>query len=216
MWVPLKQLALTMEEGLSPAAVRLNFCNLHDLARAGRNVTRAHCVGSRSSLAGARDEHAFQRLAALGYSVEVFDRGAVSGSEQAVDQALQAHMLRAALTETPGVVVLMTGDGAGYDRGAGFHFDLELLADRGWGIEVIAWDAACNHRLRDFARSHGVYVPLESFYQSVTFVEGGRRSDALSLKRRRVAQPAISGANLTGASLSERPTGPPEKRRLAA
>jgi hypothetical protein len=126
-------------------------------------------------------------------------------------------MLRAALTEPPAVVVLMTGDGAGYDRGVGFHFDLEVLADRGWGIEVITWDAVCNKRLRDFARSRGVYVPLESFYWSVTFVEGGRRSDLLSLKRRRIAHPLIAAADATGDTFNDQPwAGSPQKRRLAA
>jgi hypothetical protein len=113
-----------------------------------------------------------------------------TGSEQAVDQALQVHMLRAlADHEEPQVAVLVTGDGAGYDTGAGFHADLERMARRGWGIEVMAWDLSCNRRLREWAEENGCFVPLEEHYDAITFVQGGRHSAALNLTRRPVSRP---------------------------
>ncbi len=81
----------------------------------------------------------------------------------------------------------MTGDGKGYDDGLGFHADLERLAKAGWGIEVIAWDIACKRTLKEWASKVGVYVRLEDFYDSVTFLEGTRLVKPLSLIHRRTA-----------------------------
>ena len=121
--------------------------------------------------------------------IELYERGASSGAEQWVDQCLQVHMLRVlADVQEPGIAVLLTGDGAGYDSGAGFHADLERLQNLGWGIEVLAWDAACRKSLKDWAKSVGVYIPLDDYYDSVTFVQGGRYSQNLSLTRRPTAK----------------------------
>ena len=91
-------------------------------------------------------------------------------------------------SDDPSIAVLLTGDGAGYDEGAGFHADLERMARRGWGIEVLSWDMACNRRLRTWAREAGIYIPLDDYYDSVTFIEKGRRSRALSLTGRPTAR----------------------------
>jgi hypothetical protein len=82
------------------------------------------------------------------------------------------------------VAVLLTGDGAGYDDGVGYHADLERLERAGWGIEVISWDNACAGKLKEWAGSVGVYVKLEDYYDSVTFIEGGRTARPLSLMSR--------------------------------
>lgn len=57
------------------------------------------------------------------------------------------------------------------------------MAKAGWGIEVLSWDIACNKRPREWATGTGVYVALEDCYNSVTFIEGGRRSVPVSLVR---------------------------------
>lgn len=99
-------------------------------------------------------------------------------------------MLRAlADADSPATAVLMTGDGAGYWDGAGFHVDLERMEKRGWGVDVLSWDIACNKRLKAWAQKAGVYIPLESYYNSVTFIQQGRRNTALSLKGRPTAAP---------------------------
>jgi hypothetical protein len=59
----------------------------------------------------------------------------------------------------------------------------------GWGIEVISLDSACNRGLKQWAQTAGVYLSLDSFYESVTFIEGGRRTQPLSLTRRQYARP---------------------------
>jgi hypothetical protein len=92
----------------------------------------------------------------------------------------------------PQIAVLMTGDGAGYDDGVGFHADLERMHTAGWGIEVVSWDAHCRRALRDWALKNGVFVRLDDYYESVTFLEGGRRSQRLDLTHRTKAAPRPS------------------------
>jgi hypothetical protein len=187
LFIPMQQVATERDGVLAAGGVRLHFDNLFKLARAGRSVGRAICVGSVPP--GLRT--VWQRIESLGVEVELYERGADSSREQAVDQALQVHMLRTGYVRPAGVAVLMTGDGAGYDKGVGFHADLERLADAGWGIEVLSWDMACNRRLREFAQRCGVYVPLEKFYESITFIEGGRKTIPVSLVHRKLANPSI-------------------------
>lgn len=101
-------------------------------------------------------------------------------------------MLRAALDFDPAIAVLLTGDGAGYELGQGFRADLERLADKGWGIEVLAWRGARNSELRTFVEARGVFVALDDFYRAITFIEGGRTSEPVSLTHRAYA--ALPGA----------------------
>ena len=120
-------------------SVRIQFDNMYRLASAARDVTSAVCVGS----VPPELEAVWDRLEAAGLEVELYERGAGSGTEQGLDQCLQVHMLRSlADSDEPAVAVLLTGDGAGYEDGAGFHADLERMARRGWGIEVLSWNAA--------------------------------------------------------------------------
>ena len=56
----------------------------------------------------------------------------MQGREQGVDQALQTAMLRDAFdyNGNPGIAVMLTGDGSGFDDGVGFHADLERMYNR--------------------------------------------------------------------------------------
>jgi hypothetical protein len=165
-------------------AVRIQFDNMLKLAQAGRPLASAVCVGS----VPPELEDVWDRLEDAGVDIELFERGEGSGQEQGVDQCLQVYMLRALVDATaPGIAVLLTGDGAGYDEGAGFHADLERMHKRGWGVEVLSWDIACHKRLKAWAQKVGVYIPLESHYSSVTFIEKGRNSLPVSLKNRPIA-----------------------------
>ena len=189
IFIPARYAAARRDGTLQELLVRIQFDNLYNLARAGRPVSSAICVGSVPPELDA----VWQRLRAVGVEVELYERGEESGREQGVDQCLQVHMLRRLVdTDTPGVAVLLTGDGAGYLDGVGFYADLERMEQHGWGIEVISWDNACNRKLKQWASQAGVYVPLETFYPSVTFIEGGRRSTPLSLRARRTSQPRMA------------------------
>jgi hypothetical protein len=123
---------------------------------------------------------------------ELQERGEGSGREQGVDQALQVWMLRTLSdVHPPEIAVLLTGDGAGYEDGAGFWADLQRMHKRGWGVEVISWDLACKGRLREWAKKVGVYVPLEDHYESVTFVEKLRRAKPVNMQKRPLATPHL-------------------------
>jgi hypothetical protein len=102
-------------------------------------------------------------------------------------------MLRCAVDlHPPQVAVLLTGDGAGYETGAGFHADLERLHKCGWGIEVLSWDLACGSNMKQWVKANGVYIKLEDYYDNVTFIEGGRNQKEPTLRNRPVAHPAQS------------------------
>jgi hypothetical protein len=169
------------EAGFAQQNVRIQFDSLLTLARGGRTVSGAICVGS----VPPELRTVWDRLRSLGVTVETYERGAGSGTEQGTDQCLQVHMLRAlADVRPPQVAVLLTGDGARYEEGAGFYADLERMAKAGWGVEVISWDGACKRAFKDWAKTVGCYIPLEDYYDSVTFIEGGRKSKPVSLVHR--------------------------------
>lgn len=171
--------------------IRIQFDNLLKLAQANRPLEYAIAVGS----VPPELRHVWNKLERAGVHVELYERGTLSEKEQAIDQALQVHMLRKALDYNgdPGIAVLLSGDGKGFFDGVGFHADLERMARKGWGVEVLAWESTCNRRLKEWANQVGVFVPLEDWYQSVTFrddVNGAlRRSRPLDdLSRRPVAR----------------------------
>ena len=104
----------------------------------------------------------------------MFDRGSSERGEQEIpDRVLQLRMLEDALDYNgdPGIVVLLTGDGAGYTEGAGFHSTLERMRRRGWRVEILSWAHSCNQRMRRWAEENGVFVPLDDFYETITFME---------------------------------------------
>lgn len=86
---------------------------------------------------------------------------------------LQSAMLRDALDYNgdPGIVALLTGDGAGFSEGVGFHADLERMLKRGWRIEVLSWRNSCSRRMRECAEENGKFIALDDFYESITFLE---------------------------------------------
>lgn len=189
IFIPAGYVAKDKDGALLQKAVRIQFDNLYELARAGRQVVRAICVGS----VPPELEHVWQKLRATGVEVELYERGKGTGKEQGVDQCLQVHMLRALADATePVTAALLTGDGAGYSDGIGFHADLERMQKKGWGIEVLSWDCACNKKLKAWARAAGVYVRLEDYYDAITFVQKGRTVKTLNMKHRRRAAPKKS------------------------
>ena len=90
-----------------------------------------------------------------------------------MDQTLLTAMLRDTIdyNGVPGIVVLLTDDGAGFDDGVGFHADLERMHRRGWRIEALSWRRSCRRRMREWAQENGKFIALDDFYDSITFLE---------------------------------------------
>lgn len=172
--------------------LRNNFQNLFKLAIGGRKFAKGYAVGSIPP-----ETWAVWNKFALdtGISPELFERGAASGKEQAVDQALQVHMLRTlADSDNPAVAVLLTGDGKGFSDGVGFHSDLARMHKKGWGIEVISWNHSCAGALKTWASQAGEFIPLDNYMDSVTFQQNVTNSKPLNLKSRPYALPKPTGA----------------------
>ena len=153
--------------------VRVHFDNMLRLAHADRPIERALAVGS----VPPEMRQLWNRMESNGVEVQLFDRGSPEHGEQEMrDRLLQLRMLEDALDYNgdPGIVVLLTGDGAGYLEGAGFHSTLERMHMRGWRVEILSWAHSCNQRMRRWAEENGVFVPLDDFYDAITFVEPSR------------------------------------------
>lgn len=175
IFISAKEVAAEREGGNARHRVRIHFRNLLELARAGREIGHAVAVGSIPP----ELRHVWNRLENEGVRVQLLERGAMMGREQGIDSTLQAMMLRDAVDYNghPGTVVLLTGDGAGFYDGVGFHADLERMHGRGWGVEVLSWRHSCNGRMREWAEQAGKFVALDDFYESVTFLEPPRPGD---------------------------------------
>ena len=169
IFISAQQVAVDREGESVRNRLRIHFRNLLLLARAEREVEHAIAVGS----VPPELEHVWNRLESEGVAVEIFERGGLGGREQAVDQALQTAMLRDGFDYNgdPGIAVMLTGDGAGFARGVGFHADLERMRQRGWRIEVLSWRHSCNPRMREWVEANGTFIALDDFYDSVTFLE---------------------------------------------
>ena len=176
---------LAEEREKSPDAryrVRIDFENMMRLARADRDVKKALAAGS----VPPEMRQLWNRMESVGVDAQLFDRGSAGRGEQDIpDRLLQLEMLKDALifNGDPGIVVLLTGDGAGYFEGAGFHTALELMHKKGWRIEILSWAHACNQRMRRWAQENGIFVALDDFYQAVTFLTPSRPGHELAPSR---------------------------------
>ena len=169
IFVSVKEVAAEREGEEARARIRIHFRNLFELARADRPVERALAVGS----VPPELRHVWNSLENEGVEVRLLERGSLSGSEQGVDQLLQTQMLRDGFdfNGDAGRAVLLTGDGRGFAEGAGFHADLERMRVRGWRIEVLSWRHSCARQMQEWAIENGVFIALDDYYESVTFLE---------------------------------------------
>ena len=150
--------------------IRIHFDNLMNLARADRPMRKAAAAGS----VPPEMEMLWNRMENSGVDVRLFHRGSRERGEQEVpDGWLQLRMLEDALDHNgdPGIVVLLTGDGAGYREGRGFHSTLERMHKRGWRVEVLSWLHSCNRGMREWATENGLFVALDDYYDAITFRE---------------------------------------------
>ena len=163
---------------------RIHFDSMLRLAHADRPIERAVAAGS----VPPEMRQLWNRLESVGVEVSLFDRGSRErGEQETPDQILQLQMLRDALDYNgdPGIVVLLTGDGAGYLQGAGFHSELERMHKRGWRVEILSWAHSTNQRMRRWAEENGVFVALDDFYEAVTYMEPSRPGFELAMGRDR-------------------------------
>lgn len=174
IFVEAQRLAEELDEGPNARyRVRVSFDNLLRLAHADRPLKKALAAGS----VPPQMRHLWNRLENQGVEVKLFDRDDPGRSEQDMpDRILQLRMLEDALDYIgdPGIAVLLTGDGAGYLEGAGFHSTLERMSQRGWRVEILSWANACNRRMREWAEKNGVFVALDEHYSAITFLEPAR------------------------------------------
>ena len=159
--------------------VRLAAANFRDLLRAGRPLGRGVVVAN-ASIPPAALEH-------YGVFGEVITRepGRQSGTEQANDETLQVRIYETIFDRPPGVLVLATGDGAGLSVRRGFIRALDAARRMRWRIEVVGWGDSTNSRLRSWlASTGGIFIDLSDHYYSISFIEGGRRVQPITLRHR--------------------------------
>ena len=154
------------------ARFRVNLGALLRLALAGRPAARVVMAGSIPPAVRAFWDRVEQWGAKQKVRVELFDRGGFRRKEQQVpDRILQLHMLHDMVeTDPPGVAVLLTGDGGGFEDGHGFHADAARMWKRGWRVEILSWENCCSRRMREWAEQNGVFIPLDAYYDAVTFL----------------------------------------------
>ena len=170
IWLVGKNVCAQKEKGLE-TQFRIHFANLFEFCCQGRQVSFAFLAGS---VPPTTDE-LWTRIRELGIQIITQERGKYQNNEVAVDEIIQLKMANRILDcESPETMVLLTGDGKGYNQGIGFIPQLERAVKRNWKIEVISWGIGCNKALREFASNNGVFRELEPVYENVTFIEGFR------------------------------------------
>ena len=111
----------------------------------------------------------WENLRKAGIDVELQERGAESGKEQGVDQALKLEMMNSlADRDVPAVAVLLTGDG-------GFIDTVERLLKRGWGVEVLSFSNGFSPKLKRISSGYsgrGKYVVLDPWYSQLVYLQG--------------------------------------------
>jgi hypothetical protein len=161
---------------------RINFENIIDLAVNDRQLEQVFCVGSIPPPTDAVWGHIEKKT---GKKPELYERGAETGKEQAVDQALQVRMLRLGYDFVPPeTLVLMRGDGRGFEEGVGFFADAVRMHKHGWKVEILAWKAHCKTTMRERAEQNATFIDLEEYYSSITWNDV-RRSKPLDLSKRK-------------------------------
>lgn len=171
--------------GLEPGHrldARLAFPKLFEFAACGRKVEKAVALGSVPPDLVAL----WERLGKVGLIVDVQERGAQSGKEVGVDEALQLEMMNSVIDrDKPAVAVLLSGDGD-------FRPYADRMLKRGWGVEVLSFSKGFSGSLRQIARGthgRGKYVNLDPWYTQLTYLQelGGnviRHPDPLDMTGR--------------------------------
>lgn len=172
-FVGLNNVMPVKEPNENSKAFRSYFKGLLQLAHRGRETGKIYLAGSIPP----QNDSLWDYIKSLGIEVELLERTA-ENRENANDVSIQAAMLRTAMDSIGNneTFVVMTGDGAGGMAGVGFLADLRRIKEKmGHNIELIAWDNCCNRYLKEYVENNGKYIPLEGYYENVTFLTKGRR-----------------------------------------
>lgn len=99
-----------------------------------------------------------------------------AGEQETVDHLIQLKMHRhlRKYKDDPGVIILATGDGKGYEEEDGFLYDVEGFVEDGWKIRLLSWEHSCHRRLRSFAEKKGEFIPLDRYYNNISFIKNDR------------------------------------------
>jgi hypothetical protein len=128
IWLVGRNVCSQREPG-DETAFRIHFRNLLDLCLNGRSVDYAIVGGSLPP----QNDDLWLQFKSLNIDVDTQERGELSGREVAVDQMIQFAMANRILdAKFPGTMILLTGDGAGYNDGKGFIKALERATSHGW------------------------------------------------------------------------------------
>lgn len=166
-------------------AVRLHFANLNELmVGSGRRAAQPP-LWVTSDAGPGRVSALCNHTARL--DVDLHIRPRLHGRESGVDEFLLDAIDCALTTKPPSVLVIATGDGAGFHEGRGFLAAVHRARELGWAIELLAWGVSCHRALRDFAQAGHGYTDLSNHRLSITYVEHGRRQIPISFKRRAIA-----------------------------
>lgn len=154
---------------------RTHFMNLLNLVTAGRSIGKVIFVGSTPPEADA----IWKYLRSIGINPDTIARSADGGENDTTDHLLQTKLLRLAFDYEPGVIALLSGDGAGINQNRGFFADLKRMSSKGWQVEVYAWDENCHTDMKKYAKEHWSFTNLSDYYEHITFLQGERPATPL-------------------------------------
>ena len=164
----LDQVRPIKEPGSVMELYRTHFMNLLNLVTAGRSIGKVIFVGSTPPESDAIWKH----LRSIGITPTPIPRSADGGENETTDHLLQAQLLRLAFDYEPGVIALLSGDGAGINKNEGFFADLKRMSNKGWQVEVYAWDETCHTDMKEYAKKHWSFTNLSDYYEHITFLHG--------------------------------------------
>lgn len=167
----LNQVLPEKEPSANRELYRTNFLNLLKLVQGDRDIGQVYFVGSTPPKA----DSIWNYLKGIGVDPKTIPR-TVDGEWETTDHLLQNYLLRLGYEPTKGTVALLSGDGAGINKGEGFFADLKRLVGVGWKIEVYSWHETCHAELKKYAQNVGKFVNLSDHYYEITFLKNERRS----------------------------------------
>lgn len=169
----LNQVFPVKEPGEPKELYRTNFTNLLQLVVSDRELGQVFFVGSTPP----ESDTIWRHLEQIGITPKTIPRSP-TGEWNTTDHLLQNYLLRLGYEPYKGTIALLSGDGAGVNRGEGFFADAKRLIGVGWKIEVYSWDEICHSELRSYAEKNGKYINLSDHYYEITFLQNKRWSNA--------------------------------------
>lgn len=175
IWLCGRNLSSQKEPG-HEEGFRIHFRNLIAQLKTNRTIDRIFVAGSIPPENDSLWEYLKQANANL--QLKTQERGAGSGGEVAVDDIIQKDMLEYAIDwwneGKSYTFLLLTGDGAGSEKGEGFIPTLCKVKSLGHSIEVASWSLGLNRKLKQYAEENGNLTLLDNLYDKITFIQNER------------------------------------------